>query len=59
MDKWSGDYSAVVQDLRDESDYAIVSKVVPASRIDNGEIQLTMSGILMRGDNCRAMCNQC
>ena len=45
VDKWSGDYSVVVAGFDDESDYAIVSKVVPASESDNDEIQLTMSGI--------------
>ena len=35
----------VVAGFDDESDYAIVSKVVPASESDNDEIQLTMSGI--------------
>ena len=29
VDKWSGDYSVVVAGFDDESDYAIVSKVVP------------------------------
>ena len=45
VDKWSGDYSVVVAGFDDESDYAIVSKVVPVSESDNDEIQLTMSGI--------------
>ena len=45
MYKRQGDYSVVVAGFDDESDYAIVSKVVPASESDNDEIQLTMSGI--------------
>lgn len=45
VDKWSGDYSVVVAGFDDESDYAIVSKVVPVSEADNDEILLTMSGI--------------
>ena len=45
VDKWSGDYSVVVAGFDDESDYAIVSKVVPASESANDEIQLTMSVI--------------
>ncbi len=45
-DRWSDGYSVVVAGFDDESDYAVVSKVVPpSSGADGDEIRLTMSGI--------------
>ena len=52
MYKRQGDYSVVVAGFDDESDYAIVSKVVPVSESDNDEIQLTMSGITDEVTTC-------
>lgn len=44
-DKWPDGYSVVVAGFDEESDYAIVSKAVPASASDKDEVRLVMSGI--------------
>lgn len=45
IDKWSEGYSIVVAGFDDESEYAIVSKVIPTPETDGGEVEVVLSGI--------------
>lgn len=45
MADWPEKYSVVVAGFSDNSDYAVISKVVPAPATDGGEVLVTMSGI--------------
>ena len=45
IDKWTSDYSIVVAGFDDESEYAIISKIVTTSVGEDGNTQVTMSGI--------------
>lgn len=43
--KWAEGYSVVVAGFNDESDYAIVSKVIPVPETDGDEVEVVLSGI--------------
>lgn len=45
VSKWSEGYSVVVAGFNDESDYAVVSKVIPISETDGDEVQVLLAGI--------------
>ena len=45
INKWSEGYSIVVAGFDDESEYAIVSKVIPTPETDGGEVEVILSGI--------------
>ena len=42
---WPSGYSLVVAGFNDESEYAVVSKIVPNPSTDGGEVQVDMTGI--------------
>ena len=56
INKWSEGYSIVVAGFDDESEYAIVSKVIPTPETDGGEVEVILSGI--SEDRDRTMCHQ-
>ena len=43
INKWPDGYSVVVAGFSDESEYAVVTKTIPA--VENDEIQVTMTGV--------------
>ena len=43
ISKWPDGYSVVVAGFNDESEYAVVTKTIPA--VENDEIQVTMTGV--------------
>lgn len=45
MKEWPEKYSVVVAGFNDDSEYAIISKVVPAPDVEGGRIEMTLSGI--------------
>lgn len=45
ISKWPEGYSIVVAGFDDESEYAIVSKVIPSPDTDGGEVEVILSGI--------------
>lgn len=45
IDKWTNDYNIVVAGFDDESEYAIISKIVSTSVGEDGDTKVIMSGI--------------
>ena len=45
MTSWARGYSVVLAGFNDESEYAIITKVIPAPKVDGGKVEVVMSGI--------------
>ncbi|ADV43375.1 hypothetical protein [Bacteroides helcogenes] len=45
ISNWPDKYSVVIAGFGENSEYAIISKIIPAPSVDGGSVQVTLSGI--------------